>query len=673
MLHILTWPTRKPKYKLLTIMSRFCRKETVLVFLFLLIFFNNFHQPEVVNLSLDPSWKAVFQYAQANGLSVGDDIAFTYGPLGFLLAAQQIYVGYASFAWAGYFLGIIWGCALAISCLYLTKKIPFFTRILVLILCVLLQGNEIDSAFYFILFTTGIYLLNDASFNPSGLWKWIILLLATSTISLTKFTYLPSLIGLFCIIITHNLIKKQYKQSLFTSAIILLTIAASLILTNTSPQNFYQYIINSIHISSGYNQSMTKVPTTGILICGLATLTSLFVYFFVGFFKSKHSTNSFEALLFAFVTFVTWKAGYTRADGHVFIFLNYGLLCICYGTWLYNDTDFKSNIVLVCSSIAPVISLLSAMHIYGNLSRPDHIEHLVLLPYHRAENFVSFPSHIKDLDERWQKAINPSKNGLKDLIGDDLVDVFGCWQGIAIENGLNYLPNPTIQSYAACTTETQKIGLEHHLKFPRHILFKLDPIDRRLPTMDDALLQRHVFWNMDCEKQIGNHLLFTPRKEFNYEVLEMDFSDYNNCKFGEWIELNNQKSSCLFLSAKFRQTLFGRFSGILYKTGRIYITLELDDGRTFKYRYIPKAGESGVLISPLLENNRDICRLLKSPIYNNLAKGDSDSDAPGNTDQPDNRNKIVNRIKFTSKSGNAIPIGYRDEILFALRNVSPPR
>ena len=653
--------------------SRYHIKEIVLISLFSLILFNSFHSPEVVKLDLDPSWNAVLQYAQANGLTVGNDIAFTYGPLGFILAAERFYVGYSSFAWVGFVFGIFWGCTLAISCLYLTKRSSFLTRAIILFTCAFLQGNETDSAFYFILFSTGVYLLNETDFNLSNIWKWILLTSAASIISLTKFTYLPALIVLYTITTTHYLIEKQYKQLLLTSTIILLSITISLIATGTSPGNFYQYIINSLHISSGYNHAMSKIPDTEILLCGLASLVSLIILFFIGLFKPTRSPNRFEALLLSVITFITWKAGYTRADGHVFIFLNYGLLCICYGAWLLRETNFKINTTLTITNMVPVISLLIAIFLFSNLSYRDHLKILAVSPYNRAKRLFSYPSHIHRLDEIWSAKISSSDNKLKDYFGNEAVDIFGCLQGIAIENGLNYLPSPTIQSYTACTPETDRIDLEHHLKYPRSVLFRLNPIDRRLPTMDDALLQRHIMWNMDFTKQVKKHLLFVPRKEFNYDILNMEFKDYDSCRFGEWIDVNYDNQNCIFISTRIKQTVFGRFSEFLYKTGRVYITLELSDGRIFKYRYIPRAGECGVLISPLLENRKDILRLLESPV-----RIPSEECNPNQgTSEIENRikinDKIVTRIKFTSKSNDSKPIGYRDEILYAFKSISRPK
>ena len=655
-------------------MSLSQKKRAVFAFLFFIIFFNSLHQPETVDLHLDPSWKAVLQYSQYHGLSIGDNIAFTYGPFGFISTAMQVYVGYKSFAWAGYFIGLTWSCALAISCLYLTKNSSFPIRVLILILCAFLPIRYMDSANYFILFTAGIYLMNDANFYSFNLLRWIIFIVAAFTIALTKFTYFPIFITLFFGALSSNILKKQYKYAIFTSTALLLLTLISFFITNTTIVNFYHYIINSIHISFDYNQAMMIGPKTNTLICGLVTLTSLISLFFLGFFRFNKSTFRFESILFAFVTFISWKAGYTRADGHVFVFLDYGLLCICYASWLYEKINPNLRSILVACCILPVISLLGASRIFNTLSSPDDLRCLLLSPCQKFINFVSFHSYISNLDNKWSEKIKLSSDEkLRKIVGNKPVDVFGFFQGIAIINQLNYLPNPTIQSYTSYNKQTQKIGLKSHLDFPRNILFRLDPIDHRLPTMGGALLQRHVLWNMDYIEQVGNYLLFSPRENINREILNIDFPNYSACSFNSWIELTHQESDCVFLNVRFQKNLVGKFSEILYQTDFIYIIMELDDGRILKYRYIPSAGEHGVLVSPLLENNNDICKLLELAIDKPLDEYENANLITSNNRTDSNfRVKSVKRIKFTSESFSTTPIGYNSRILYTFKTVSPP-
>ena len=67
--------------------------EIGLIGLLVVLFFNLFAWPEtIVDENLDGSWQAVLTYALKNDLHFGEDVIFTYGPLGSL----------SSFAYSGY-------------------------------------------------------------------------------------------------------------------------------------------------------------------------------------------------------------------------------------------------------------------------------------------------------------------------------------------------------------------------------------------------------------------------------------------------------------------------------------------------------------------------------------------------------------------------------------------
>ncbi|HVH35435.1 MAG TPA: hypothetical protein VM847_15120, partial [Tahibacter sp.] len=64
--------------------------------------------------ALDGSWTAVLSWAFSQGAQFGDDIVFTYGPLGFLIPIANYHPQtYALFFAAQVFFGVVWAVLIA--------------------------------------------------------------------------------------------------------------------------------------------------------------------------------------------------------------------------------------------------------------------------------------------------------------------------------------------------------------------------------------------------------------------------------------------------------------------------------------------------------------------------------------------------------------------------------
>src|SRR5207244_11236768 len=68
--------------------SRICRwRALLLAALAVLLALLLFQFPSPAKAGLDPSWGMVLVYAHRHGLQFGRDVAFTYGPYGFLISS----------------------------------------------------------------------------------------------------------------------------------------------------------------------------------------------------------------------------------------------------------------------------------------------------------------------------------------------------------------------------------------------------------------------------------------------------------------------------------------------------------------------------------------------------------------------------------------------------------
>ena len=82
-------------------------------------------------------------------------------------------------------------------------------------------------------------------------------------------------------------------------------------------------------------------------------------------------------------------------------------------------------------------------------------------------------------------------------VGHSSIDVFNYRQGVALLNDLNYRPRPVIQGYTAYTPDLLRANLDFYRSAsrPSYVLFSLETIDGRFPTLDDALLLPYILEN----------------------------------------------------------------------------------------------------------------------------------------------------------------------------------
>jgi hypothetical protein len=201
--------------------------------------------------------------------------------------------------------------------------------------------------------------------------------------------------------------------------------------------------------------------------------------------------------------------------------------------------------------------------------------------------------------------------GFAQRVGDSSIDVFNYRQGAALLNDLNYHPRPVIQSYSAYTPGLLRANLDFYRSpsRPSYVLFSLETIDGRFPTLDDALLLPYILANYQPVLAEHNFLLMerTPGQPRN---LSYDRVYSASLDIGEKLDLRTWNNSPLFLRVSTTPTLLGRILTLLYQPPAYKLEVELDEGGKKDFRFIRGMASEGFLVNPLLENNADVVDLL---------------------------------------------------------------
>jgi hypothetical protein len=185
------------------------------------------------------------------------------------------------------------------------------------------------------------------------------------------------------------------------------------------------------------------------------------------------------------------------------------------------------------------------------------------------------------------------------------VDIYSYNQSYLLATKNHWDPRPVFQSYAAYSPTLAAINEAHLLNAssPDNILFKVEPIDKRLPALDDGLSWPVLLNNYLPGNKESGLLLLKKKNSTNTRPAEVEIVN-KSCALGEEVYLPDSPG-LLFARIDARSSVLGKMISFLYIKHPLQISLSLDDGTQRTFRFISGMGKSGFLVSPLVENTDD--------------------------------------------------------------------
>jgi hypothetical protein len=151
---------------------------------------------------------------------------------------------------------------------------------------------------------------------------------------------------------------------------------------------------------------------------------------------------------------------------------------------------------------------------------------------------------------------------------------------------------------------------EEHLRgvnAPDNIFFKVQPIDLRLPALDDglswpALLDNYSVTGFDHDF-VCLHKKDTIRLSSSYRLI---YEGQHQLGMDVSIPVTLNP---VFIEILIDQNFWGRILAVLYKPPQLRIQVKLRNGISREFRVISNMMKTGFFISPLVTNSRDFMDL----------------------------------------------------------------
>lgn len=557
--------------------------------------------------SLDPSWAVTLNYINNNDFVWGKDFVFTYGPLSFL--STRIGWGCNKYVFLVYDLFCFLNFTLIFYYSLGNNKNKLLTVISILIVISVvptyLGGANALVLFLFLLFWL---VRNIDEYKLINYIFQIILICLLFYIKLN--TGLVSIV-LYALTFAYLFISKKANRIQLMILFLLPFIFLYLISFLLNVQ-IINYIISGLEIVSGYNEIMYLNDSTfmfdsiSLLIIFLAILV-LFLILFSQKGRQEILKNITYLTLFTICIFILYKQAFVRADnGHIMEFFKYSVLLILCTKVFYDFKWFSPKSIIV--SVVVFLPFYMCFKNYG-WTIFDYKDNLEKTTYVDQFNSFTETSGLK---------LHPNNNQLpesvKQKIMNNSVDVFPWNIHMLLENKLNYLPRPIIQSYSVYTKHLEELNFNFYNSnnAPKYVLYDYASLDYRYPLFDESKVNLVLMKNYNAIEMFTlneRKIILLERKE-NPVPIKLTF-------IKEYAILNNTPfipKKDIFYELEFYSTFKGKIFSILSHAPEIKFAIKNMNNGTTEYRTSNSLLKSGIFSDYQFNSTDDYFNFFKNTL-----------------------------------------------------------
>jgi hypothetical protein len=625
------------------------RLTTIIFNLFLgvtvLVLFIPFN-PRMPASGLDASWEFAMNEAVARHMAFGRDIVFTYGP-------------YASICTQNYHPAtngrMMWGCLLVAmsflaALLFLSKGRKRFPILFLMLFLATFKNAEIQLLSYsFLIVICVVRAMSSNEIDSALLRNWR--LVSVVVVMWSTLGLLPLIKGSLLLPIAVSvtlppvllLCRGRIKPAFFLFAVPVTAAVTFWSMAGQSLANLPMYVRGAVALTSGYTEAMSTswavLPSAigeGLVLTFLAVSATMFW----SIIRSSRLTTAGKwalIILCLVFLFVAFKHGFIATSAISSTFCSSAIFFLIIG-FVYVDRfliwSVSIMILLTCvTSIMRDPVLTEEVHekfgVYSTWSGGNRNDILKFCLDRAASAYsrVTYKStwntykgawdglqervsETNSLAIRFERAKAEIRNPYTLPALKGTADFYENDQSVLLASNNEWDPRPVIQSYSSYTPALAKLN-ELHLRgasAPEWVLFDLQSIGGRLPSLDDglswpALLDNYSFVSFD-----GQFLLMS-KDSVVHGSSEYDWIQTETCKTGAVIALPNMDGP-LFAEVELKPTLVGRLAIALFNPPQLRIALGLGDGTSRSYRVISEMMSTGFLVSPLVSNTEEVASLV---------------------------------------------------------------
>ena len=562
--------------------------------------------PSMPSSGLDPSWVLDMNQAVSQGFNFGEDIIFTYGPYASIYTKAYHPATYQMMIWGSLFLAI----GYIIAVIYLSSGISVLWVMVVSLFLPLIYKDIIFFSYPFILALI-VYRVTLPKTHPKKLdishYDFIGIFISFFSLGLLPATKGTMLIMIGGVIILSALMLWINNQKFFACTVVLAPILSFTVFWSLAGQALGalpHFFISLSQIISGYAEAMSIAGNTDevFLFLGVALVILFTILVDKPVALLSKTFLFFAYLLFLFVGF---KSGFVRHDAHALIAGG----AIVFSALLL---PFVIRKQLILPSLILAVFAWSVITSHYSNNKPKALYSRTVRIYRVAWQGLQVRFSEQDfLNEKFDSSLASIRDELAIPSLEGTTDIYSFNQAYLIASNNVWSPRPVMQSYSAYTPLLAKLNNDY-LKSdnaPDNILFKIEPIDERLPALEDGLSWPTIINRYSIQSFIGPYIHFQKRISYtaNEEMglqgqpitIYEDMHVLNN-----WVELPDTQEP-LFAELIIKPTTLGKIYAMLYKPPEMRMSLISLDGKKKDFKVVTTMLKSRFLLSPLIESTED--------------------------------------------------------------------
>jgi hypothetical protein len=581
----------------------------------LLAFYYYAPTQEITNATLDYSNYTSFAYFTAKGFQFGQQVIPVVGPLGFVMYGF-VYGGHLFWDHLCLDLAITLGLATLLLWFFWHSRRRIFRWLwLAVVISLGVMPLIGDSAFDFAVLFGGLFLLVNPQENRRQQAVELAVAAFLALLALSKSTQLTlSLLSLGLLAVS----VRDYRRLARIAGIYVFSFLLFWTLAGQSLANLPGFLRGIKELSVGYNEAMSfQEPVATTVIGGSVVVLLLLAIAGSWFVCRRQRPIGFALLLLGGFTFIIWKHGFVRADGHVTIFFHYAcaiamtaLLLLGFGDRPAVPARWEKSVrwaINGCAALAALGGLFGA----GQTSVRWELRQLPgLIPAH-VKHLLSVRARKAELDrELASQRARFSLPRVAETVGRDRIDFIGSAHGFLTLNRLNYQPRPMGGgSFSVYTPYLQMLNgqyLWNPRTRPAYLLLNLETIDDRLLAQDDSQALIAVIAGYEPIAAEQGMLLLRARPDA--EPAAPRSLGERTFVFGEDVPIPiANPGEILLASFELPLNLAGRLRSFLYKPPLLHVHLEGQGIQQPDNRRI-NAGmvRLPIVLSPVLEQTADL-------------------------------------------------------------------
>lgn len=578
--------------------------------------------PDAVDVNSD--WLWALSVAHIKGLAFGRDIMFTYGPLGYTLSGYypatfpnlvMTWTLLAGALWTALFLGLrrigaprlVIVAGIAGIFILSAGEHPSMPDPRVSILPVMLLAYH--------------FCIDD---SPKSAGK-ILLATALALAALIKFTYFVAA-AMVCAAISLDELMRTRKP--FTIALFTIAYLIGWRLSGQSFASLTPYFSSSLDVAAGYGEAMSFWSDTEVfdILTYIIPAVLLLVMVWIASAGQALLRRSLHTAALSVFLWMTFKGGYVRHDAHDILATSLlPLATLAYALANYSRLVHSAWSAGWAICLVASIYAASRAHAHGAGESIQSRCHRSFIRGGRelVEVMRIATRHPSAVSQQYDQFVRrdsiltplPKVDGPSDLLR--------MWSHRVVANGLDYLPRPSLQSYAAYTPSLAHANAAF-LRIPQgplNVFFAPEVIDERLPALDDGPAMLELFSKFDLIGSTGAYLQF--RRSDSPRSFSLKLLAHEQPRFLDAVVIPSAEGKLIWAVIDVKPTVYGKVIGALYKTPMLLIGMRVHgESPVPERRFIPGCGRAGFIISPLLYDLDSFANLgwpwlrtLTDPVY----------------------------------------------------------